>query len=76
MLFSPGLIKRFSALLSKREYNRQKYEKQKQDVTISVTEKAISVTEKAISVNGNTQYSIVKESKVNNIYMSDFEVLR
>ena len=67
MLFSPGLIKRFSALLSKREYNRQKYEKQKQDVTISVTENAISV-------NGNTQYSIVKESKVKNIYTSDFEV--
>jgi hypothetical protein len=64
-IFSPGLIKRFGPLLSKREYNRQKYKEQKQDVIISVTEKPISASE-------ITQYSIVKDS-INNIYPPNFQ---
>ena len=56
MLFSPGLIKRFEPLISKREYNRQKYLEQKQSV-------GISVTEKGISVNGNQQERKGKKRK-------------
>jgi hypothetical protein len=61
-IYSPGLIKRLSPLLAKREYNRQKYQEQKQEVSNSETEKAISVTEM-------TQ-SKVKERK--DIYPSNF----
>ena len=56
-LFSPGLINRFSALIEKREYNRQKYLEQKQKVLIPATEKPNSV-------NGNTQYSRVEKRRV------------
>jgi hypothetical protein len=63
-IFSPGLIKRFEPLLAKREYNRQKYHEQKQEVSISVTEKPISVTKKT--------HSIVKDS-IDNIYPPNFE---
>jgi len=61
-IFSPGLIKRLEPLLTKREYNRKKYQEQKQDITKTVTEKPNSVTEM-------TQ-SKVKESK--DIYTSNF----
>lgn len=55
-IFSCGLIKRFSGLIAKREYNRQKYEQQKQEVINSVTEKPISVI-------GNTQQRKEKKRK-------------
>lgn len=63
-IFSPGLIKRLEPLLAKREYNRQKYQEQKQDVEEKQNDDSISVTEM-------TQ-SKVKESK-GNIYTSNFE---
>lgn len=44
-IFSPGLIKRLEPLLSKREYNRQKYQEQKQAVEEKQDNGSISVTE-------------------------------
>jgi hypothetical protein len=44
-IFSPGLIKRLEPLLSKREYNRQKYQEQKQEVEEKQNDNSISVTE-------------------------------
>jgi len=58
-LYSPGLIKRFSGLISKREYNRQKYQEQKQDDKI-LQQKSSRKTQK---VNSKGKESKGKESK-------------
>jgi len=66
-LFSPGLVKRLEPLLAKREYNRQKYQEQKQKIINSETERAKSVTELTQSKG--------KESKEKNIYTHLFDYL-
>ena len=53
-IYSPGLIKRFSALIAKREYNRQKYQEQKQEDEIQLQKKEIQKQKR---------HSKVKESR-------------
>ena len=61
-IYSPGLIKRFSALIAKREYNRQKYQEQKQEDTIQLQKKEIQKQKR---------HSKGEESK-GNTYTDDF----
>ena len=59
-VFSAGLLARMRPLIEKREYNRAKYEEQKQK---NINELANSVTEKAISATELTQERKGKERK-------------